>query len=540
MRLLLASGAACALIACAGQAPLALPPQLQATAVLAPQQTQPAGDAAAPPLASSPPQQPALSPTPAALPVSLGEIGGSGPVQLLAASASGAWVALCDGAEKTAKLVLGSGNGEPIDDLLAQAPGGRYVVALQGGSALLVDAVAGTRVNLSELGADVRRVRADYAEHRTLSFDARGQYFAYLRTQAGGSQIVVRALEGGTEQVVSPGAGEVFRLKLSADARYVTFDVLREDTNHNGKLDWPSPEEAARKSGCEKPSLPKFRSFAYQGRGDALTRGVIARDTGAARDLPELVTPLGSSLLVREADGSLRLDQGGKRTALAPASCGGRVLFADAERGLVLATCAPPPPPPKRGRAAATSASPSGKREVWLFGNGYAKNLQSELYETSTDRDAVVGARLVPLYPGSEAGVLDLERRELLPLPAGSRVLASNGTQALLWRGNDLHRYDALTKQEVRLAQGVLKNPDLLQAGSSVLLSPFVILGCDGPALASPARPLALSTNGFILTATGGGSAPTPAGALGAIQGPLHWVDAKVPTPDGPAYGPPR
>ena len=111
-------------------------------------------------------------------------------------------------------------------------------------------------------------------------------------------------------------------------------------------------------------------------------------------------------------------------------------------------------------------------------------------------------------------------------------MLASNGSQALIWRGSDLHRYDATTKQELRLARGVLKNPDLLQAGSSVLLSPFVILGCDGPALTSPARALALSTSGFVLTAASSG--PAPATPPGAIQGPLHWVDARVPAPDGP------
>lgn len=534
MRLVLASGAAFALIACAGQAPLALPPQLPPLAQPQSEAPRQSPSAALPAVSRQPAARqpagrlPASPGVPEAPPVSLGDIGSSGPVQLLAASASGAWVALCDGAEKTAKLVLGSGSGESIDDTLAQAPTGRYVVVSQGGSVLLIDAVTGSRVNLSELGADARRVRADYTQHRTLSFDARGQYLAYLRRQAGGSQIVVRALADGTEQVVSAGAGEVFRLKLSADARYVAFEALRDDTNHNGKLDWPAPEELLRKNGCERPSLPKFRSFAHQGRGDALTRAVLARETGVVRDVPELVTPLGPSLLVREADGSLRLDQGGKRTALAPASCGGRVLFADAERGLVLATCAPPPPPPSSKKKRPLASAPSnGKRAVWLFGNGYAKNLQSELYETSTDRDAVVGARLVALYPGSEASVLDLERRELLPLPTGSRVLASSGTHALVWRGNDLHRYDALTKQELRLAHGVLKNPDLLQAGSNVLLSPFVVLGCDGPAFASPARALALSTGGFVLTAAA-------AGPLGAIQGPLHWVDAKVPPPDGP------
>jgi len=524
---------ALALAGCSGPAPLALPPELSPPAQSSRRPSAPLTEAPPAPATTSAltARAPTAASLPEALPVSLGDIGNGGPVQLLAASSSGAWVALCDDAEKTAKLVLGSGTGEAVDEILAQAPNGRYVVALQRGVAKLFDALTGTRVDLSELGADVRRVRADYAEHRTLSFDARSQYLAYLRVRGGSSQIVVRALETGVEQAAASGVGEVFRLKLSADARYVTFDALREDTNRNGKLDWPAPEEPPRKNACEKPGLPRFRSFAYQGRGDAATRAVVTRETGTLRDVPDLVTPLGASLLVREADGSLRLDQNGKRTPLAPAGCAGRVLFADAERSLVLAACAPPPPPAKKGRAA-PSTPPNGKREVWLFGPGYAKNLQSELYETSIDREATVGARLVPLYPGSDAGILDLERRELLPLPPGSRVLASSGALALIWRGSDLYRYDALAKQELRLAHGVLKNPDLLQAGSTVLLSPFVVVGCDGPALTSPARALAVSTSGFVLTTSSAGDAK--AGAAAALQGPLHWVDAKAPSPDGP------
>jgi hypothetical protein len=475
-------------------------------------------------------QSPALAP-----PIAVGDIGAAGPVQLLATSTSGAWVALCDAEAKTARLVLGSGNGEPIDDVLAQDPAGRYVVVLQAGKALLVDALVGTRVNLSELGADVRRVRADYAEHRTLSFDARGRYLAYLRQPANGTQIAVRSLEDGAERIIAPGAGEVYRLRLSADARYVVFDALREDTNKNGKLDWPAPEEIPRKNACDRPGLPRFRSFAFQARGDALTRGVSSLETGALRDVPDLVTPLGSSLVVREADGSLRLDQAGKRSALAPESCSARVMFADAERGLVVGTCAPPPPP--RRRRGVPAPPTSSKREVWLFGSGFAKNLQSGLYETSTDREATIGVRLLPLYAGSDASLLDLERRELLPLAPGSRVVTTNAALALIWRESDLYRYDAVTKTEQRLAHGVLKNPDLLQAGSTVLLSPFVVVGCDGPALLSPPRALALSTTGFVLTASAAPELGTAAPPLApsAIRGPLHWVDARLPAPDGPA-----
>jgi hypothetical protein len=444
---------------------------------------------------------------------------------LLDASASGAWIALCEGEPRVAKLVLGSGSGEAIDDVLARDPSGRYVVVQQAGRAMLIDAYGGSRFDLSEVGADVRRLRADYADHRSLSFDASGRYFAYLRRAP--STIVVRELSNGSERAFPAGPGELLSLRLSADARYVSFEALRDDTNHNGKLDWPVPEEASRSSVCEKPPLPRLRTFGYQGRGDTPVRGVVSLDSGAMRDVPELVTPLGSSLLLRAADGSLLLERAGKRSSLAPASCAGHVLFADAERELVVAACAPLPPKKLRGKPL---PAPSGKREVWLLGAGYAKNLQSELYETSIDRDAVVGARLVALYPGSEAGLLDLDRRELLPLATGSRVLATNGPLAVVWQGSDLFRYDATAKSQERLAHGVLKNPDFFRSGSSILLSPFVIVGASAPALVSPGPALAITASGMVLVA----SASRAASGQIAIEGPLHWLDARLPPPDGP------
>jgi hypothetical protein len=442
----------------------------------------------------------------------------AGAAELLAASATGAWVALCQGAPRALSLVLGSGIGEPIDDVLAQDPSGRYlVVRTTGGSAQLIDAVTGHRVDLTAQAADVRRTRSDYGVHRSLNFSADGQLLTYLRREGQVSQVVVRQLADGSERRFSSGAGEVFRLRLSADARYVALEVLRDDTTQNGKLDWPTPEEVTDKRACTASALPKFRSFAHLGRGDTPTRAVLDLATGKLRDVAELVTPLGVPLLVRESDASLRLDHDGRRVALAPASCGGRVLFGDAERGLALVSCALPKKP--------------GKRNVWLFGAGYAKDLRSELYETSTDREAVSGVRLVPLYPGNETALVDLERRELLPLAIGSRVLAVSGDLALVWRGSELLRYDARTKSESRVAQGVLKNPDLLFAGTAaVLLSPFVIVDGFATALKSPSeRPLALSATGHVLT-----GAPGPNGD--GIQGPLHWLDARLPATHGSSH----
>jgi hypothetical protein len=467
-------------------------------------------------LAATSPPLAAPLPAAASPAVSQGDIGSPGPVSVLAASPSASWVALCQGEPKVASLVLGSGIGETVDAVLAHDATGRYVVVQRGAQVSLIDATTGTRVDLSARGADARRAKQDYRQHRALSFDAGGQHLAYLRRQGTQTQVVVRNLASGSERSFSPGGGEVFQLRLSADARYVVLDVLRDDTTRNGKLDWPVPEEKSERA-CSDSLLPKLRSYAYWGRGDAVTRAVISLADGALRDLPELVIPLGTRLLVRETDGSLRLDLGGKRSAFAPAACAGRVLFADAEREQALVTCVLPKKP--------------GKREVWLFANGYAKSLQSELYETSIDRDAVLGVRLVPLYAGSEAALVDLERREVVPLTAGSRVVQTNGVLALLWRGSELFSYDSQSKREQRLAQGVLRNPDLLETGAAALVSPFVVLGAAAPALASPTlAPLAIASSGHVLS--GSLSAEPAAGA--AIQGPLHWLDARLPPPDGP------
>jgi len=518
-----ASVAAILLSACASRRPFPVP-DLPRAAFAAPG-ARTRDDTPVPraePSASSPPTE-AASASPGTLPeVSLGEIGSPGELRLLASSSRGAWVAFCSSDDKTPRLVLGSGTGEPVDDVLAQDPSGRYVVVARGNGADLIDAGTSSRVDLGELGADVRRARTDYAEHRTLSFDPTGRFLSYLRRRDDRSSIVVRELSSGTERAFSAGPGDVFRLHLSADGRYVTFDALREDTNHNGKLDWPVPEERGFVP-CNSRDLPKFRSFAYQARGDAVTRAALDLADGSVRDVPGLLTPLAAGLLVRDVDGSLELEQNGKHTPLAPATCDARVLFADAERSLVLAACTPPPPPPRK--PGHLPPAPTGKRDVWLFGPGFAKNLQSELYETTTDREATIGARLVPLYPGASAGLVDLERRELLPLSPGSRVIATHGSAALIWRDADLFSYDAQTKSERRLSHGVLKNPDLMHAGGAVLLSPFVVVDLDGPALSAPPRPLALAANGYVLTDSG----DNPAGPLtGPIRGPLHWVQPTV------------
>ncbi len=492
------------LLGCAGTAPLApLPAATSQAQATGPALLQAASTGER--LGARDPSEGAEAPATVAT-VPSGDIGRAGPVRLLAAGASGAWVALCQGEPMALSLVLGAGEGEPIDALLASDPGGRFVVSARAGAVHLIDTQA--RSSLELASADVRRARTDFAAHRTLSFDRRGEHLAYLRRSSQESSVVVRRLEDGSERVFPVGLGEVYRLRLGRSAAFVTLDVIREDTNHNGRLDWPAPEESAADNACAPPRPLRYRT--YQGRGDVPSRSILSLADGTLRDLPELVTTFADALLVRAPDGRLLLDAKGVRTAFAPAACAGRVLLADEARKLALVACDLPKKP--------------GKREVWLFGPNFAKQLGAELQETELDHEGGSDARLAPIYPGAESALVDLQKRELVALPAGSRVLASEGNTAVIWRGDDLLLFTVDTKTEQLLARGVAKNPDLLLTGSTLLLSPFIVVGGGLPARLSPTpEPLALAVTGQVLT----GSPGSPAVA-GVSQGPLRWLEAGV------------
>lgn len=442
------------------------------------------------------------------------EIGSAGPVRVLAAASNARWVALCQGEPQEARLFVGERAGERFERLLAHDVTGRYVALEAGSQAWLIDTYGSNRFSLSDAGADVRRARADFAPHRSLSFDAQGEHLAYLRRGTAGTEIVVRRLSDGTEHSCSAGPGDIYSLRIAADASLVSFEALRRDSNGNGKLDWPAPEDTA--PACAPHSL-RFR--AYADRADAPVRGICKLGEAFARDVPELVYPLGDALLTRRVNGDLTLSAGSGLSSMAPAACNGRVLFAEEARQLLLVACELPKKP--------------GKREVWLTGPTLAKNLKVEVAATEVDRQPVRNARLVPLYPGAESTLLDLDTRELIPLEAGTRVLAVDGADALLWRGDEIWTISADTKRKQRLASGVVAVPSFLASDHYVLLSPFLVTRPSGPSfeLTDEAH-LALSSTGHVLT---GATAPR---ADGSIQGPLRWRDARVPSLDGSADRP--
>ena len=411
-----------------------------------------------------------------------------------------------EGDELLPVLATGKRPLEPIEDLLAYDPRGRFLALRRGGKPLLVDVIARSEVDLSSLDFDDRDDRVPLAGHRAAAFDPRGELFAYVRRRAGRSNVVLRTLGTGAERVVAGLAGEPWRLRWDGTGRSLVVWSVTEDTTQNGRLDWPVGPAKGPRLRCTGP-VPRFHVAPET--GDRPTPFVVNRASGAARAVPDLVTPLGSELLVRSADGAVALAGPGGRRPLASADCGARVLHADPGRGLVLVACA--------------GGKNPIKAPVELLGAGYRFELGVEVQPTAVDRWPEGPVRLVPVYPGSDALLVDLERRAARRLAPGDQAILTSGPRALIRRGRRLVFVDVQAGTEQALALDAPKLAAIVSAPPLVAVGPLVFDVERQTLLGRAAeRPLALTPYGEVLVAQGG-----PPSAEQPARGPLVWQVAR-------------
>jgi hypothetical protein len=467
-------------------------------------------------------------------------IGAAGPVIVESAGASGRWVALCQAREDTdgdgklavrygprgefvgdsmqSYFVLGSGPGEAIDALALEDSSGRHVVIAQQGRLLLVDTEAGARVDLTALGADDRSDALAFVPHRSLTFDPEGRRLAYLRRDPGPythgrrALVVVRDLSSGAEREINTGLGEPWRLRFSPDGRELVLEVIAEDTNGNGRLEWPVPESKVNRWRCHGPVA---RYPVWTDRGDRPATRVVSVDTGKARNVIGWMASLGDQDLVRDFERRLLLVRGSARSTLMDQDCGGVMLYADPSRRLALVACSAETP----------------RASVWLVGPGLRRDLELDVQPTSIDYLPDRLTRLFTLYPGADAVLVDLERRSLAKLAAGDDVVTTSASVALVRRGKDLVAHDVDSGQERTLASPLDPFGPTLFAGSVAFVPPFVVrlpearVGNTAGAGVSvlgkgPVSVLGLNQNGHLLTPS------TPPTDDAPAQGPLRWVDA--------------
>ncbi len=414
-------------------------------AVAPPRPAPPAASHAAQPPAPRPKATPE-PPTAAEPPGALAVLGDPVPLTLLEVGRTGRWIAACvaradtnhdgklevtvagdgrlGGDALVPELFVGAAPAEPIDDLFGFDPKGRYLVVRQAGHVRLLDTSGGAPVDLGELGLDTRDDVLDYRQHRALAFDPRGELLAYVRRGASPG-LVLRELATGRETPVPSLGGEVWRLAWDGRGDALVAFVMSEDTSGNGRIDFPVALAKEPRLRCQGP-IPHFRVASET--GDRPSSVVVGRDGQHGPPSQDLALPFGTDRILRSRDGALVLHRGERRIPLSSADCSGRVLAADPDRQLLLMAC---------------SGKVSFRAKVELVGPAYRLPLGLELQPLALDRWPEPPARLVPLYPGPDTVLVDLERRRTLATKPGDRVLATLGTRAYLLRGRALVVFDA-------------------------------------------------------------------------------------------------
>jgi len=389
----------------------------------------------------------------------------------------------------------------PVDALLGGDATGRYALVMQRGALLLWDAESRKSLDLSALGADARLSAQSFAELRTVAFDENARQLLYVRRADTGGRIVVRSLDDGSERQLDPGPGLIWRARFDPGGVFVVVELINEDSNKNGRFDFPAPLLGAPRPCSAAPG----RFHTWVDRGDRPVTVLVPVRGGAPILDPDLVMPVGEALLLRDASGALLLSRAGKKRVLEPSACKGRIVHADAQRELFVIGCA---------------QKKTGKVSLELVTRSERKPLNIELASVELDREmSATAARLVPLYPGLETMLLDADRRELVPLKTSDVVLATRAARALIRRGNSLLFYDADSKTEQLLPVTLERYPELLVNAPFVFISPALV-NIDRAALVgtSTLRPLALSNEGQLLVPD------LDADGSRLARGPLRWL----------------
>jgi hypothetical protein len=455
-----------------------------------------------------------------------GPIAGEGPLLLEAAASNGRWLAVCqarrdsdgDGKLRVSFGARGEARGDVLErylitpsaeiaseGLLGASPDGRYALLLQRGALVLWDSQSAQGLDLSQLGADAGLSAESFAELRSAAFDANSERLLYLRPGNTGPRVVVRDLRDGTEQRFDPGPGPIWRARLAPSGTLAVLEMMTEDSNGNGRADFPAPFLAAPRACAASPG--RFHTFVD--RGDRAETVLLPLNGAPAIHNPDLMMPLANALLLRDPSGALLLERAGKKRVLEPAACKGRIVHADASRELFIIGCA--------------QKKKTGHVSLELVTAKERVPLGIELASIELDREASDSPRLVALYPGTDTVLFDADHRDLHALQPGDVVLATRAGRALVRRSKALLFYDADTRSELPIPISPDKYPEVLVTQPFAFVSPVLVdLETAQVVGVSQERPLALSSQGQLLLSDG------ESASSGLVNGPLHWSTPRV------------
>jgi hypothetical protein len=394
--------------------------------------------------------------------------------------------------------VEGAGAGEPIRGFVASDVFGHYVAFDRAGSLVLRDTWAATEVDLGAAGAVLDTDQRSFAGHRAAAFSPSGDRLLYVRRTSGAERVVVRELGSANEIEIEPGPGLFYRAGFDTSGTRVVLEVVSDDTNHNGRLEWPVPAAVQGEAACAGP-IAHYN--AWVAHGDTPRIRLAPVTGGVALDEPGYVTSFGAGIVRRRVGGGFELvDEYGEH-ALGAVDCRGRLLHAAPERNVLLIGC----------------ATADGQRDVMLVGKAYAETLRLRLAPFELDWVYPNKPRLLALYPGKDSVLVDFELRQVLPLLPGDRVVSTLGERVLLRRGGEL--LFGATPAHLQPIGSVEVFGRWRERFPVVLVPPWVVDMAQGKPLGRVERPaLALSVLGAVLVASVEGDVDR------LPQGPLTWV----------------
>ncbi|MBX3161350.1 MAG: hypothetical protein KF773_35635 [Deltaproteobacteria bacterium] len=226
-------------------------------------------------------------------------------------------------------LFRGGGAGDPIDAFVTASVDERWIAVVRDRRFVLIDDAEHVEIEVPDV--DVEPDREGYG--RIATFDGRDRYLAFFRVVAGKRRVVVRELATGSEREVT-FAGDVlpWRFQRERDSHWVRVLVVSEDSDGNGKLEWPSVGTNAPVAAVCAGEFVSYSEFGR--RGDVPQAMWIDLASGRVVQGTNVLAHIGDAE-VRARDGAVYIGD----DEVVPAKCKAAVVAVILDPRRVVARC---------------------------------------------------------------------------------------------------------------------------------------------------------------------------------------------------------
>lgn len=433
--------------------------------------------------------------------------GPHGPVIVDRAAVDARWVAWCNpdpnangapSAPRRMTLSWWDGRSQPIENVLAQSPtGGAIAIATQG-AWQLIDLVNQRTIDLAEFGIDRRRILSDI-DARALAFHPTRHTVALIVQREGRQEVVVLDYDRLHQVTIRPVSREIYRMTWEATGDQLFLEEIPEDTNQNGRLDWPEPPLTEKPSRCGEVPAHYVVSTRV---GDQVVWTVAPRSGGPAVLAEGAVLRAASGWFVATTERGVALRTSTGVRPLTPSSCDVRLIAAHGASRQILGGCN------DKGRLALGLVSERGWRALGI--------------DMPSSEDFIHRAwqqRYLPIYSGVKSYLIDFERSAVVELTERDQLLAQHDTQVVLRRGTSIVRRNVLDSSETVLFSDVASGARIVLGPGVAWVDPYVVSADPtSTSLTIPRAVAALSKGGCAL------SYSAPYDLPDVPQGPMRWV----------------